>query len=282
MSIITSSQLEQYQTDGFLVLPNFVDGEQCDELRDRANQLVRHFDPRGVTSIFTTNQQSRVADEYFFASSDEIHFFFEEQAFLKDGTLRQSKEESINKIGHALHDIDPVFRNFSRSPKIEKLTSDLGIGEPLLIQSMYIFKQPNIGGEVNCHQDSTFLYTDPICMAGLWFAIEDATLSNGCLWALPGGHRDGLKSRWIRNSEDRMEFETYDTTPWDENGLVPLEVSKGTLILLHGLLPHRSMANTSTHSRHAYTLHVISAGSNYPTSNWLQRKSPARGFQSPR
>ena len=54
---------------------------------------------------------------------------------------------------------------------------------------MYIFKQPNIGGEVTCHQDSTFLYTEPIDIVGLWFALEDATIENGCLWAIPGGHR---------------------------------------------------------------------------------------------
>jgi phytanoyl-CoA hydroxylase len=50
---------------------------------------------------------------------------------------------------------------------------------------MYIFKQPRIGGEVTCHQDSAFLYNDPISIAGLWFALEDATTENGCLWAIP-------------------------------------------------------------------------------------------------
>ena len=68
----------------------------------------------------------------------------------------------------------------------------------LLLQSMYIFKQPNIGGEVTCHQDATFLYTEPLRMVGLWFALEDATIENGCLWVIPGGHRLGLKSRFVR------------------------------------------------------------------------------------
>ena len=122
---------------------------------------------------------------------------------------------------------------------------------------MYIFKQPNIGGEVTCHQDSTFLYTEPIDIVGLWFALEDATVENGCLWAIPGGHRHGLKSRWVRAPEDKMRFEIFDAEPWPEDQLVPLEVSKGSLILLHGLLPHRSFENRSTRSRHAYTLHLI-------------------------
>src|SRR5205807_9349677 len=118
-----------------------------------------------------------------------------------DGTLRQSKEESINKIGHALHDLDPVFDAFSRSSPIKQLLFDLGLSNPLLLQSMYIFKQPNIGGEVTCHQDATFLYTEPLRMVGLWFALEDATIENGCLWAIPGGHKLGLKSRFVRVQE---------------------------------------------------------------------------------
>jgi phytanoyl-CoA hydroxylase len=240
---------------------------------------VQDFDPHGLTSIFSTHEQSRVADEYFLTSGDKIRFFFEEHAFKSDGTLKQPKEQSINKIGHALHDLDPVFDQFSRSIKIRELVADLRIDHPLLLQSMYIFKQPGIGGEVTCHQDSTFLYTEPTNIIGFWFAIEDARIDNGCLWAIPGGHRYGLKSRWVR-SNSGMKFDVYDDSPWPEDELVALEVTKGSLILLHGLLPHKSYENKSEHSRHAYTLHVISGHAHYPADNWLQRspEMPLRGF----
>jgi phytanoyl-CoA hydroxylase len=71
-----------------------------------------------------------------------------------------------------------------------------------------------------------------------------------------------------------------DDAPWPEENLCSLEVKKGTLIVLHGLLPHLSRENTSAHSRHAYTLHVIDASAHYPESNWLQRSAemPLRGF----
>ncbi len=279
--IISSEQLADYKREGFLVLEDFVESAQCDRLQRRAEELVEQFDPRGMRSIFSTREQSRLSDDYFLESGSKIRFFFEEQAFLHDGSLKQSKERSINKIGHALHDLDPVFNEFSRKSEIKHLSADLGIEEPLLLQSMYIFKQPNIGGEVTCHQDSTFLYTEPTEIAGLWFALEDATIENGCLWAIPGGHKLGLKARWIRTAEgDGMRFETFDVTAWPEEKLVPLKVRKGTLIVLDGLLPHKSLANTSSKSRHAYTLHVISARCQYPNDNWLQRSSqmPLRGF----
>jgi phytanoyl-CoA hydroxylase len=276
--MISNQQLNEYRDRGFCVLEGFASESECDELRARAEELVHQFDPAEVVSIFSTHEQNRLTNDYFLNSGDKIRFFFEENAFNADGTLKYKKEKSINKIGHALHDLDPVFQNFSRSEKLKQLATGIGFEDSLLLQSMYIFKQPNIGGEVTCHQDSTFLYAEPIDIVGLWFALEDATTENGCLWAIPGGQRHGLKSRWVRAPEGGMKFEVFDETPWLEDQLVPLEVAKGSLILLHGLLPHRSFENRSTRSRHAYTLHLIGATASYSDDNWLQRSLPLRSF----
>jgi phytanoyl-CoA hydroxylase len=278
--MLSRQQFEQYEREGLLVLKDFVDAKACDRLREHAEELVYDFDPEGGVSVFSTHEQTRTSDDYFLESGDKIRFFFEENAFNADRSLRQAKEKSINKIGHALHDLDPVFDEFSRQDEIKELVSDLGIDQPLLLQSMYIFKQPNIGGEVTCHQDATFIYTEPLRMVGLWFALEDATIENGCLWAIPGGHQLGLKSRFVRAEAGGTRFEVFDDSPWPEDNLQPLEVEKGTLIVLHPLLPHLSRENRSPKSRHAYTLHLIDASANYPNDNWLQRSSdmPLRGF----
>lgn len=280
MSQLTSQQLSDYERDGFLIIENFVGAAECDALRARADELVAAFDPQGIVSIFSTQEQTRTSDEYFLESGDKIRFFFEAGAFGTNGNLRQSKERSLNKIGHALHDLDPVFARFSRTNALAELVADVGVEQPLLVQSMYIFKQPQIGGEVTCHQDSAFLYTEPPTVVGLWFALEDATTENGCLRAIAGGHKRGLKNRFVRAAEGGTRFEIYDQTAWPEDELVPLEASKGTLIVLHGELPHLSHANRSLKSRHAYTLHVMDARARYPADNWLQRSAslPFSGF----
>jgi phytanoyl-CoA hydroxylase len=277
---LTSEQIARYEHEGFLVLEDFVDAEDCSRLRARAAELVSEFDPKGLVSIFSTHEQTRTSDDYFLGSGDKIRFFFEEHAFLPDGTLRQTKEQSINKIGHALHDLDPAFDQFSRTPEIKQIVSDLGIKDALLLQSMYIFKQPKIGGEVSCHQDGTFLYAEPLNLIGMWFALEDATIENGCLWVIPGGHKFGLRSRFVRAGDGGTRFETLTDAREPEEGLQPLEVKQGALIVLHPLLPHLSRENRSARSRHAYTLHVVDAAAHYPAENWLQRppEMPLRGF----
>jgi phytanoyl-CoA hydroxylase len=280
MPELSTQQLASYERDGFLVIENFASREECERLKRRAEELIRDFDPRGVTSIFSTREQTRVSDDYFLDSGDKIRFFFEEDAFAPEGGLRYAKERSINKIGHALHDLDPVFDAFSRKPELAVICADLGYAEPLLLQSMHIFKQPNIGGEVTCHQDATFLYTEPPSVIGFWFALEDATQENGCMWAIPGGHKLGLKKRFVRAAEGGTKFETLDYSLWPETTQAPLEVSQGALIILHGLLPHLSYANRSEKSRHAYTLHVIDGACEYRSDNWLRRAPdmPLRGF----
>jgi len=274
-----SSRRAAYERDGFLVLPGFISVEACRTLMRRAVEILAAFDPRAHRSIFSTAEQTRTSDAYFLSSGEAVHCFFEEEAFDEAGQLRQAPALSVNKIGHALHDLDPVFARFSRTPALAALVAELGMREPLLLQSMYICKQPHIGGEVACHQDATFLYTDPVTVMGLWFALEDATLDNGCLWAQPGGHLQGLRKRFVRLPGGGTAFDVLNPRPLDETGLVPLEVPAGTLVLLHGLLPHRSDANRSPRSRHAYSVHLIERAARYPADNWLQRPTlPLSGF----
>ena len=274
--------------DGFLVVPGFVPDATCDALVARARVLVDAFEPRSV-SVFTTNEQTRTTDAYFLESGDDVRFFFEEEAFLPDGTLRHAKAESINKIGHALHDRDPVFASFSRSSSIDAVVATLGMARPTLVQSMYIFKNPWIGGDVGCHQDATFLHTEPLSVTGLWFALEDATVDNGCMWALPGGHMGPLRKRFVRSGGTTTRMDVVDDAafppvqagaPW-----VPLEAKKGTMIVLHGLLPHWSSANRSPRSRHAYAVHFVDDACAWSPDNWLLRpraSTDARGLTDTR
>ncbi|MEQ9812850.1 MAG: phytanoyl-CoA dioxygenase family protein [Azospirillaceae bacterium] len=277
---LTQAQRESWRQNGFLAIEGFVSDAACDALIAEAERLIDGFDPGSVRSIFSTTQQTELTDAYFLDSGDRIGFFFEEGAFDQRGELIVDKHLAINKIGHAQHDLNPVFSTFSRDSRLAALADALGFADPRLLQSMYIFKQPFIGGEVVAHQDATFLYTEPLSVTGFWFALQDATVDNGCLEALPGGHRLPLHQIFKRDGKGGVVMETADPRPLPTDGFVPLEAPKGTLIVLNGLLPHRSRPNGSARSRHAYTLHIVEGGADYPSYNWLQRSAefPARGF----
>lgn len=278
--MLNPDQGRAWHDDGYLVLPNFSSPESLQAVRRRASELVEAFEPDAATSRFSTRDRGLVADAALLASAEAVHGFFEEHALDAQGRLAVPKSQSINKIGHALHELDPVFERFSHGPALAELAADLGLSQPQVWQSMLIFKQPRIGGEVGWHQDASFFHTEPGSVLTFWFALEDATLDNGCLWVQPGGHRGPLRERYLCE-HGRMRMAALDDTPWPAQAdALPLPVAAGALVVFHGLLPHCSAANRSPRSRLAYTLHATDGRARYDPQNWLQRSAalPVRGF----
>jgi phytanoyl-CoA hydroxylase len=273
--------VDVFHRDGVIVIDGFKPTAECAALRKRANELVLEYGPRAAQTIFSTRKPQHQDSDYFTNSAYGIGTFFEEEAFDAAGKLAYPLPMAVNKLGHAMHDLDPVFSAFSKGTALQGISESLGVADPRVMQSMYIFKQPSIGGEVVCHQDSTYLYTDPMSVLGFWFAIDDAHTGNGCLGGLPGEYRKGLKHLFRRQADDRLGTETVDGgIDWDMNRLEWLEVPAGALIVFNGCFPHLSNANRSPQARHAYTLHVVDGACRYPADNWLQRPAdhPARGF----
>ena len=281
--MLDPAQLARWHRDGYLALPGFKAAAELDAVRARSRAIVEALDPLARPAVFSTRDRPQLSEQALRASADQVHCFFEEEAFDASGQLTVPKAQAINKIGHALHDRDPVFDRFSRGPALAELAAELGLGQPLLMQSMLIFKQPRIGGEVVWHQDASFLATEPQSVVGFWFALEDARLDNGCLWVEPGGHGGHggpLRERYVHR-DGRLQMEVLDATPWpDKSQAQPLEVPAGTLVVFDGRLPHASGPNRSAQSRMAYTLHAVDAAAAWSPLNWLQRRPdfPARGF----
>ena len=164
------------------------------------------------------------------------------------------------------------------------LLRSVGMQRPTPVQSMYITKQPSLGGEVVPHQDSAFLTTTPQSCVGFWVALEAATKHNGCLWALPRSHGGGVARRFVLTPERATRWADAAggcadspsppefPRPVDESsGYVALEVPAGTAVLLHGACVHASAANASSDSRHAYSVHFVEAAAEWAKDNWMHR-----------
>ncbi|XP_037082660.1 phytanoyl-CoA dioxygenase domain-containing protein 1-like [Pollicipes pollicipes] len=276
--MLTSEQLQQFENDGYVVIKGFLSEDEVTSLESARARIVDEMNPNEhQISVFSTVEDRQISlrakDDYFLQSGDKVRFFWEEGAIDEKGQLTVDRSLGINKIGHALHWLVPEFRRVTFSERVRACFRALGFAAPVVAQSMYIFKQPGIGGEVTPHQDATFLYTEPEKIVGLWIALEDADRENGCLWFAPGSHRDPLTRRFVRNpdpSGPRLVFRG-EQTQLEQAAFVPEEVRRGDCVFISGRVHHCSSANRSTRSRHIYTFHVVETqDTQYAADNWLQ------------
>jgi ectoine hydroxylase-related dioxygenase (phytanoyl-CoA dioxygenase family) len=261
--MLSAEEKIRFERDGFLIIPNFFDPS---ELKQRAKELIDEFDPKQhEITKFTTSDDNHVGNRYFLESGDKVRYFFEDR--------KELQPTYINKIGHAIHELDPVFKKFSTSQKVIDVAKSLEFKDCRILQSMLIFKQPGVGGIVPGHIDSTFLYTDPPSAMGLWFALEDCTETNGCMWFVPGSHKQyQLSKRFVRTSDSStamVQIPGNHSEPHPDE-YIPAPVTSGSLVLIHGLVYHRSGENRSEKSRWIYTFHMIEGENEYPRNNWLQ------------
>ena len=271
--MLDKQQVDQFRQDGFLVVEDAFTTGSVAALREAAAEIVADFDIDRHRTVFATTDRDAGRDDYFFDSAERVHCFLEEGALDAEGELTCPRGMAINKIGHAMHDLVPGFTCFCRQDLIGQALRDLGYEDPLLWQSMYIFKQPHIGGEVRWHQDASYLITQPQSVTGMWVALEDATRSNGCLWMAPGAQCRALSEIYeVDWAARRGTLRDLEMSPWPSpEEAVAVEVAAGTLVIFNDHMPHYSSQNTSGRSRHAFTLHFSDASSTWSEKNWLQR-----------
>lgn len=324
---IRSNRCRFFDSHGFYLVPSLANDDMVSKLRLQMESFVTEEwkpSPSHPVDSFATDLKSNVEKrkDYFLDSSDTVHYFAEPQAVRsvkvkdeeeEDGNDQKVSEQTVqvlredyendklsalNKAGHGLHlRSGSAFETYTHSESVRSLVRELGWQSAVVPQSMYIFKQPRIGGTVHSHQDSTFLFTTPrqSCL-GVWLALDDATLENGCLWVRPKSHLEPVRRQFIRNpayfSKEaecgdvpphklifrQLSDDDKSLVPWegalpapkdgeDERvsiverllraGFIPVECKAGDAVVFCGTLDHLSLPNTSDRPRHTFQLHLV-------------------------
>lgn len=282
---LSANQVAAFRREGMLCLPDFLAPEEVLALVNESKRLLSDFDISShPMTQFKVDENDHIGDQYFFDSSDKILFFFDTDAFDESGALKYPKEQAINKIGHGLHMKNQVFQKITMDQKVVNVAKSLGYKAARVLQSMCIFKHP-VGATnderenaVPPHTDATFLFTEPQTAVGFWYALEDCTLENGCLWYNPGSQNVfPLTKRFVKVNGGKdgcamipLEHNAENVPEDKPKDYVPVECKAGSLILIHNSVLHKSDKNRSHKSRFAYAFHVIDGTSKFDELNWLQ------------
>ncbi len=173
---------------------------------------------------------------------------------------------------HQPHYVSPVIEKYAKHPQICGVLSQITAahlphwdGSVKCMQSMLFVKPPQFQGQA-WHQDEIYIPTRDRSLVGAWIAMDDATLQNGCLWILPGSHRNGyLFPQRPHHNEEEFDF-SPESFGFDEAQEVPVEVKAGTVVFFNGYTLHRSRKNRSDIYRRVLVNHYMNAWSLLPWS----------------
>lgn len=233
--LLNEANRAKFEKDGFFVLPELFSGAEIDT-------LVQHLDP--------------------FARAHEEE--------LKQQGINQGINRA-NEITFTTHLTakDPFIMEFIKRPEFVTLATGLLGPNVSLYWDQSVYKKPETPRDFPWHQDNGYTPVDPQQYLTCWLALNDATVENGCIWALPGSHKQGLIDHQATETGKKGYF-------GDEQG-VPVPLQKGGVIVFSSLLLHRSGPNLSQGVRKAYIIQYTPVGAiNLRTGALVERAPVAR------
>ncbi|MHA6482435.1 phytanoyl-CoA dioxygenase family protein [Paenibacillus sp. strain BS8-2] len=163
----------------------------------------------------------------------------------------EERELAVRKV-HQFAEQDDRLRHVAYHPGILGAVESILGEKPKLVQDMALLKPPHGGGEKPWHQDMAYgnlAYNKPV--VGVWIALDEAALDNGCMHVLPGSHADGATPHYA--VRDWQLCDTHVAVEKD----VAVPLPPGGLMLFHGLLKHGTPYNMSPKRRRALQFHYV-------------------------
>lgn len=129
----------------------------------------------------------------------------------------------------------------------------LGVDEDVIESwGHLIFKPPRHGGETPWHQDEAYWEVHLAYHAvASWVALDDTDVDNGCLWFVPGSHRDGVRPH--RHLDDDPSVHILELVePADTSTAVAVPLQAGGASFHHPRTLHHARPNTTDRPRRSW------------------------------
>ena len=224
---------EAFARDGFVRLAAFADRATCDAMLER------------VVAIARERAAGRGGPQLVLPEANLA------------GREAELPEALVSKV-FKLHR-DTVFEAFARSSEVTDLVAELVAPQLDCFLSQFIFKNPGAWGQP-WHQDSYYFPFEPARpILGVWLAVTEATLENGCLHVLPGSHLEPVHEH-VADRRPGANYGYVEIVDHDMTGAQPVLMQPGDLLLFDSHLMHRSTDNVSDGIRAAMVYHYAATG----------------------
>ena len=211
-------------------------------------------------------------------SKDEIEEFLVTQG--------GDESEKYKKYGLRRHIVDDSWSLLANHSNVVTIVSELIEGNPRIVQTMYMNKQPKGGTGVAPHQDTHYIKNEPNSLMACWLALSDTDSENGGLCVVPGSHKRLLyetqppsdekeHNKWEQDyrmsdkegNEWIEKMHAHQIVGLDPKEFVYLTVPIGSGVFFTSMTIHGSFANNSfNRPRLAFATHYIKEGT------WIYRK----------
>lgn len=242
---LTPEQMEEYAATGFVRIPRFSDAATCQAMLDRV-----------------------IAISEAHAAGDRSAGWLLPEANLAG---RQGRPEELVAKIFKLHR-DSVFHDWITSDAVVDIAASIVGPKVDCFLSQFIFKNPEAWGQP-WHQDSHYFFFEPARpIVGLWLAVTEATLENGCLHVLPGSNHEPVHEH-VDDRRPGANAGYREIVDHDMSGSIPVTMDPGDLLVFDSHLMHRSTDNVSSGIRAAMVFHCAETGTvdkaNHPINDFM-------------
>lgn len=242
--VLTDAHKEQFDRDGYLAFAGILSDEEVEASRAALIELV---------DLCRSDKAEREG-QFWRVSGRRVGIQFEKDYVPSPDA--DDLELKVRKVWLFVDDNEYLHEVSHNHPHIVGLLESLIGKEPILFQDMALVKPPFIGTEKPWHQDNAYFAVEPLdAVCGVWIALDDATVENGCMHVLPGGHKHGA-FKHIHDRDCEIPLPKID-----ESLIRPVPIPAGGGMFFKGMLPHQTPPNSSPERRRALQFHYRSQDS---------------------